>query len=575
MKTGGFSITSRLNIPQHYREKENHMIRDQELTGLAMTLGRDSQIKITVGGDNSYCTSNGSHINIARMPATPLGRMLMTGLVFHEVGHKNFTRGGKADGFLGDMMNVIEDIRVDTETIKARPGTCFNLEAVTTHYMNKGSLQPDNIGHALLGKMMAYGFGRILSHSAILPLEKVCDEMMDDAFGEEFIEDVEKIITNIPKLRSTRETRVMANELVELLVQQQQKKHKKNKPQQQNSRTGKNGQQGQGNSAEQGSCKKPSANGTDQHKADDSSGYGGNAAGSGGGVRPTPEEIEELLNNKSGYGDLSALIQSELNTMAECIPPAVRDGIPMLPVMGRLDASHGRLNEVDALSASSRMRAQMLGMLQSVKRRPVSYGVSGRKLAAGRLVKLATGDPRIFRRRVEKVEVNTAVVVLLDLSGSMSSRYEIANAAAFALHTTLFGLKGVAVCSLEFSGKKRDPEVNVLVDFGRKPLSESFNHHPFDGTPTHNAIWGARALLLQRPEPRKIMLLITDGCPDDSSETMAATQRTMKDGVEIAAIGIMNSSVRHYWDNHTIINSIQELPTAMFGIMESLLTTRK
>ena len=112
------------------------MIRDQELVGLAMTLGRDANIKITVGGDNSCCKPDGSHINIARMPSTPLGRMLMTGLVFHEIGHKNYTKGVKPNGLLGDMMNVIEDVRVDMETIRARPGTCFNLEAVTTHYIH-------------------------------------------------------------------------------------------------------------------------------------------------------------------------------------------------------------------------------------------------------------------------------------------------------------------------------------------------------------------------------------------------------------------------------------------------------
>jgi hypothetical protein len=85
------------------------MIRDQELAGLAMTLGRDAKIRITVSGDGSYCTPDGSHINIARMPSTPIGRLLMTGLVFHEVGHKNYTQGGRPDGLLGDMMNVIED----------------------------------------------------------------------------------------------------------------------------------------------------------------------------------------------------------------------------------------------------------------------------------------------------------------------------------------------------------------------------------------------------------------------------------------------------------------------------------
>ncbi|MBW4057236.1 MAG: hypothetical protein HIU83_18005 [Proteobacteria bacterium] len=546
------------------------MIQDQELAGLAMTLSKDANIKITVGGDGSYCKPDGSHINIARMPSTPLGRMLATGLVFHEIGHKNYTKGGRPDGLLGDMMNVIEDVRVDKETIKARPGTCFNLEAVTTHYVNKGSLEPANLAHALLGKVMAYGFGRVLKHKSILPLEALCNEMMDDAFGQEFIDDVDAIIKDIPKLRSTGDAIVMSQKLIDLLInppsqQKQQQQASSQEVQQQQS------QKGKGN----GTGKKQSTKSDDpQQKQDEgnqASGSGGNGAGKGGGKRPTPEEIAEMLKNKTGYGDLSALIQSELDDIAESTPISELAGIPMLPDIGRLKGNYGKLDEVEAISAASRMRAQMMGMLQSIKMQPKSFGLSGRKLANGRLVRMATGDPRIFKKKTEAKVVNTAVVVLLDLSGSMNGRYEIANAAAFSLHTTLFGLKGVAICSMEFSGKDKEPDVNVLVDFGKKPKSDNFNHHPFDGTPTDAAIWAGRVMLLQRPEPRKIMLILTDGCPDDSSETKAATKRTMQDGIEIAAIGIMAGSVKYYWDNHKIIETIQELPTAMFGIMEGLL----
>lgn len=547
------------------------MIRDKELAGLAMTLGRDAKIKITVGGDGSFCKPDGSHINIARMPSTPLGRMLMTGLVFHEVGHKNYTKGGRPDGFLGDMMNVIEDIRVDTETIKTRPGSCYNLEAVTTHYINKVSLAPSSLSHAMLGKVMAFGFGRLLNHKSILPLETLCNEMIDDAFGQEFIDDVDAIIKDIPKLRSTRDTTVMAQKLIDLLVQQQTQPASQQQGQGQNGKQGGNG----GSSAcSNGQSSNAARTSSQSGEGTQTSVSGGNGAGDGGGKRPSPEEIEEMLKNKTGYGDLSTLIQSELDAMADSFPDDIREGIPMLPVIGKLKAQHGKLDEVEAISASSKMRAKLMGMLQSIKRQPKTYGLSGKKLASGRLVKLATGDPRIFRKKIESVEVNTAVTLLLDLSGSMGSKYEIANATAFALHTTLFGLKGVAVCSVEFSGKDNEPEVNVLVDFGRKPQSENFNHYPFDGTPTHNAIWAGRAMLLQRPEPRKIILILTDGCPDRVSQTKAATQRTMKDGIEIAAIGILDKSVRCFWENHRIIESITQLPAAMFGILEGLLTER-
>jgi len=584
------------------------MIRDQELAGLAMTLGRDAKIKITVGGDNSYCKNDGSHINIARMPSTSLGRMLMTGLVFHEIGHKNFTTGGgRPDGLLGDMINVVEDIRVDMETIESRPGTCFNLEAVTTHYIKKGSLEPKNLTHALLGKVMAYGFGRILKQTAILALEDICNEMMDDAFGSEFIDDMDTIIKDMDKLRSTADSLVMAQKLIDLLVQQQTPKPQPPSPappqvshKMQSATQGAPNEpdapktqqtqlnQGQAQRGGRGCSDNEDVPGT-QHQGEDgieetqqqkeqsgmqASGSGGAGASSGGGKRPTVEEIDKMLKNNTGYGDLSSLIQKELDEIADNTPYKILAGIPLLPDIGRLRALHGKLNEVEAISASSRMRARLMGMLQSIKMQPTSYGLSGRKLAAGRLVRIATGDPRIFRKKVETVEVNTAVMVLLDLSGSMCSRYRVANAAAFALHTTLFGLKGVAVCSAEFSGKNVTPEINILVDFGRKPLSENFNHYPFDGTPTHNAIWAGRALLLQRPEPRKILLILTDGCPDNGAATRSATQKALKDGIEIAAIGIMDGSVRNYWDNHRVIKSIQELPSAMFGIMEGLLMKR-
>jgi cobalamin biosynthesis protein CobT len=282
-----------------------------------------------------------------------------------------------------------------------------------------------------------------------------------------------------------------------------------------------------------------------------------------------------MLKNNTGYGDLSALIQSELDDIAENVPHSEKARIPMLPEIGRLPPKNGKLDEVEAISASSRMRAKLMGMLQAIKMCPKSYGLSGRKLAPGRLIKLATGDPRIFRKKIETVTTNTAVALLLDLSGSMDGKYKVANEAAFALHNTLYGLKGVAACTLEFSGKNKEPEVSVLVGFGAKPQSENFNHYPFDGTPTGTAIWAARAMLLQRPEPRKIMLILTDGCPDDGYATKAATERALKDGIEIAAIGIMDSSVRHYWENHRVISAIHELPAAMFGIMEGMLTARR
>ena len=46
----------------------------------------------------------------------------------------------------------------------------------------------------------------------------------------------------------------------------------------------------------------------------------GAGAGRGGGKRPTVEEIDKMLKNNTGYGDLSSLIQKELDEIADNTP---------------------------------------------------------------------------------------------------------------------------------------------------------------------------------------------------------------------------------------------------------------
>jgi len=115
-------------------------MRDTELAGLARTLSQDHGITITVSGEHSYCSTDAARINIARMPPTALGRQLMCGLVYHEVGHQNYTTGNRPVGLLGELTNVIEDIRIERLTLNQRPGSRYDLEAVTNYYTEKNHL---------------------------------------------------------------------------------------------------------------------------------------------------------------------------------------------------------------------------------------------------------------------------------------------------------------------------------------------------------------------------------------------------------------------------------------------------
>ena len=561
------------------------MQHDKSLAGLAMVLAKSNKIKITVDGNDSYCDGPNKHINIARMDNTPLGRMLMEGLIFHEAdGHMNYTDKPKPGGMLGDMTNVIEDVRVEALVIANRPGARFNLGAVTKHYIEKGSLKPENLNHALLGKVMAYGRGRLLQQASIAPLEKECDEMLDDAFGETFIDELEKIIAGIPKLKDTTGTIAMARKVVDLILNppppptpppsQQQQPSKsddddfgdqQDAPGSQQDAPGGDQRDGEGDSEGQQQDAPPETSSGDDQPTQGS-----------GKASPTKEEIQEMLQKESGFGDLSKLLHQEMNDLAG----KASDDCPLLPDIGTWRQENA-LDEVAAIATSSRMRQKMIGLLESVKRKPTTFGLNGKKIVPGRLTKLALGDPRVFQKKTEVFAANTAVVILSDYSGSMETsdinnvkRKDVSIPATYALHHTLYGLRDVACCSLGFVGDC-GPDVHLLVDFGVKPKSGNFNHPCPGSTPMAQALWAARAKLMNRPEPRKIILVMTDGDPDDYDETHAAVKSINEAGIDLAAIGIMDDAVKNFFHNHRVIYQLSDLPSELFSVMDTMLTKRR
>jgi cobaltochelatase CobT len=529
-------------------------MQDRELAGLAMVLGRDCKMKVTITGEDSYC-GNG-HINIARMPATPLGKMLACGLVFHEVGHHLHTTGDRPPGLVGNLTNVVEDVRTERLTIAERPGTRFNLDAVTTHYTDKGDLTPENIVQALIGKALGFGRNTFLQQAAAAKLDAASNEMLDEAFGQSFIADIEKVLNSIPHLTSAQESQAMAQELVNLLIHE---KKKQAKQQAKANQSGQSGQPGQGDPG-QGQPGQPG-------KADKAQPGQGKDQGAGNGPGAGNQSIDEMLLGDPTYGDISKLIQKEMNALAQ------NSDSPLLPKIIQASAKE-RMDEVAALSASSRMRARLIGFLAASKRKPKDFGLNGRRIAVQKLHKIPMGDPKIFKKKTEVKAVNTAVMVCIDLSGSMNKMRDLATQAAFAVHHALYGLRGVSVSTVCFKGSEKDI-VRMLVPFDRKPDSSLLNQNSGGGTPTDNALWAARAMILNRPEPRKIVLVITDGDPNNPTGVRAAIKRITRDGIEQAAIGIGEGiKVKDYWKVTAKVAVADELPHAMFGIMEKLLIGR-
>jgi Mg-chelatase subunit ChlD len=641
-------------------------------------------MEVTIGGKDSYISEDGNRLNIAAMPMTHEGRMVTIGLGFHEVGHKLYSDIPEAiaPGLLGNLTNIIEDVREERDFIRDRPGASYDLRAVTDWYQARGNYIPTDMQTAFRCLVLCTGYSAVLGFSSVLPDLAKAEEIISKEMGGGFLSLAKLILQHFPSLpygkEGTAASKEMAIALCKLLEDEVKKKEqeqqdqtsqdnqqddsqgspedKQNKeddnPEKQNQDEEQSGsddessessndngdqdenspsgdqssdsrdnpsqddhtdQGGQDEDSEQnGSGKNPSKSDTDDEEgdgndagndngssstssSDDSTTPNNNSIASGNSIGGQKEdsktqlsarEIMQILEGESDFGDVQKIALKELERMSQEVSDDVRSSIPQLPRSKRFDSDTNLIDENVAISATSRMRAKLMGMLQSVKQQPERFGTSGRKLAVNRLVNMATGDPRIFKKRTETVSINTAVVIMVDNSGSMTTnrRIEIARDSSFALHHTLKGIGGVSVLSAAFDASSLDPRnpdsfpIKMLCGWNEKPFPMQFSIRPGDITPTPWALWFARAQLLQRPEPRKICLVITDGEPfgwdNIESDTVAATKRLEKDRIEIAAIGIQLDDVAKYWKNNRVVNNVDDLPQAMFGVMNDLLTRK-
>lgn len=230
------------------------------------------------------------------------------------------------------------------------------------------------------------------------------------------------------------------------------------------------------------------------------------------------------------------------------------------------------------------------------------------RIAPGALFRTVVGDDRVFRKRYETHAKNTAVSLLVDCSGSMSlgGKINVAGMAAFALSSTLERLK-VANEVIGFTTRSAPAMVSAMkaeridgVDYARveslyMPVFKSFSERlGVDAKSriahlTERPTWlrenvdgeclkiAANRLKQQRAE-RHVLIVLSDGspaCPGDYRKLSAHlkdTARSLEDfGVEVIAVGIMDASVRDFYDKKVVLNDLDELPTTLIAELSKVL----
>ncbi len=230
-------------------------------------------------------------------------------------------------------------------------------------------------------------------------------------------------------------------------------------------------------------------------------------------------------------------------------------------------------------SESAQIRARLRGMIQSSQDNRNHAKRHGLRVATHRLAASQAGESRLFIQRQPRIAPNAAVHLLVDISGSMGKPigegnrkyFHVANEAALALVMALEGIPGVVPAVSYFPGIHQEVSVALLPKQSVRHRAAYFDQKPRGCTPMAQAMWFAANSLLAQKQKRKLMIVLTDGDPDDWAATHDIVDRCRRSGFELLGIGIQTRSVERFFPQSIVINDVKDLKRELFEVTQQLL----
>lgn len=225
----------------------------------------------------------------------------------------------------------------------------------------------------------------------------------------------------------------------------------------------------------------------------------------------------------------------------------------------------------DGVLGSSKLRAQMVGLLQAQSRSRTSHREYGKRFDTKRLARAMAGERQIWKHKEEKSMVDTSVHILLDTSGSMGDDQRIANSATVSLALAISAIPKADVAVSIFPGFNAMVSPLIKRKAAVRPNIPRFAVRAGGGTPMAEAMfYAARELSVVSGRNRKVMIVITDGAPNDGASVNYINQ-LVESEIDVYAIGIRAEAVRHYFKNYQVITEVGQLQSALFGLAKEFL----
>lgn len=518
------------------------------------------QIPVTFSGTDAY--TNTKTVNIPTLPSgtilTPNQFSIWLGYTIHEgPGHQTHSDLNlyetaclkRNNPQFSYILNLLEDIRIENADIKLYPGDRKYLDSVH-HFVD--SKIPSNLSQN--PDIMGLIYKHLFVHHRDLDTNHISGTL-DPKTTE--------LISEIDLCFSTQDCINLADKVVNYLNEKKQEEQNQNQNQNQsgqqnedkeNQQGKENGQENQENSEkENGSESDGDNNQSPSENNEDNSSQNSSLGQEGQENSNTPPSFnfsnqstafwQEITEIKNIIQSLKQQIENEKEISSKPDPDQNLVGKSIFPPE---NISYDRIyvpsqENLDRYTQTrSQCSSQILALkkmfriyLQAQTKKSQIRGLEEGKLDTQRLNIAATGANTIFKDQSLKLLPETAIELMIDMSGSMDA--QIARTAAIILAEALnsipqikLSISGFTTNSRNYSpsyynpinpnsGRQNGMDILQFKDFNtpyskcRGRLGTITNTR---NTPLGDAYGKSLEHIILRPEPRKIIFLITDGKPE-------------------------------------------------------------
>lgn len=524
---------------------------------VAAHYGEKFGVKVVI--DDLVAATDGNTIIVPNVPETYPNKDVVWGYLTHEAAHVRHTdfdvwnSVAKAESLRKTLLNILEDVRIEYAMVKQFPGVRSDLDATVLYLKETKRFQAvsgsDEPGRVLQAKLMYWLRANVLQQP-VEDLNQSAETAMQEAFTEGVNTRLGVLLRKTINTKTTSDCLDLTDKILKMLDEEASKEEEKSKGEEATSDATDQDQSSSGNNASQ--------------KEVDA-------------AQQAVEIIRRALNSESDDLDQDAFedLKSELCQEAQLNGDGSYCTVPTAPPTGG-DEQKGKELLDQVQSTTSKLRSQLMGLVQAARRNRDFARRSGRKLDAKRVTRVLAGDTRVFKKREDRVQANTAVHVLTDLSGSMNGyREQVAREASLAIALALEAIPGVSPAVTYFCGDSDDP-VRSAVRHGQSVRRnvKHFVERSCGLTPMAEGLWYAAYELSKMGEEKKLIIVITDGSPDNPSACNTVLDLCRNEGIETVGIGIHHPTVRDFFDRSIVINSVDELRNTLFQLMRVWLTQK-